>query len=98
MWVSGKAEGQGTFYHTNGDVFMGNFNNDKANGSGKYVHRDGQVYEGLCSMICSMGTGGKKCLTAVLSKDSLPVAERTAMDCTGGLTRPCTKGSGSRER
>ena len=47
MWVSGKAEGQGTFYHTNGDVFMGNFNNDKANGSGKYVHRDGQVYEGL---------------------------------------------------
>ena len=22
-WIDGKAEGQGTFYHTNGDIFMG---------------------------------------------------------------------------
>ena len=30
-WIDGKAQGQGTFYHTNGDIFMGEFQNDKAN-------------------------------------------------------------------
>ena len=40
-WADGKAEGKGTFYHSNGDVFEGMFKNDKANGFGTYTHKSG---------------------------------------------------------
>ena len=39
------AEGQGTFYHANGDVYTGEFFQDRANGFGVYVHSNGQRYE-----------------------------------------------------
>jgi hypothetical protein len=34
--------------YTDGDVFEGNFIDDKANGKGTYIYKDGAVYEGLC--------------------------------------------------
>ena len=58
----------------------------------------GKFMKGFGSMICNMATGGKKCQTAVVLKDSLPVGVRMVTVCTDGLIRPCTKGNGSRER
>jgi hypothetical protein len=35
------AEGRGTFHHANGDIYTGEFRNDRANGYGAYVHENG---------------------------------------------------------
>jgi len=37
-WRNGMAEGQGNFHHANGDVYQGEFYQDRANGFGVYVH------------------------------------------------------------
>lgn len=41
-----KAEGQGTFWHAEGDVYRGEFRNDMANGYGEYTHINGSKYKG----------------------------------------------------
>lgn len=40
------ANGKGKFFHICGDVFDGNWVNDKANGFGIYMHKDGARFEG----------------------------------------------------
>ena len=32
--------------HADGDIFQGQWVDDKAHGSGKYIHYEGAVYEG----------------------------------------------------
>lgn len=44
--MSNKAEGKGTFWHAEGDVYDGDFKDDKANGYGVYTHVNGSRYEG----------------------------------------------------
>ena len=41
------AEGQGTFHHANGDLYSGEFYQDRANGFGEYIHQNGQKYIGF---------------------------------------------------
>ena len=41
-----KAEGQGTFWHSEGDIYTGEFKNDMANGYGEYTHINGSKYKG----------------------------------------------------
>jgi hypothetical protein len=36
----------GVFTHIDGDVYTGQFLNDKVNGKGTYVHSNGARYEG----------------------------------------------------
>ena len=36
----------GKFTHIDGDVYEGNWVNDKANGTGIYIHVNGAKYEG----------------------------------------------------
>ena len=45
-YCNGYAEGKGTFYHSNGDLFEGDFKRDKANGHGTYKHTSGMTYTG----------------------------------------------------
>jgi len=40
------AQGQGTFYHVDGDVYEGQWHNNKANGQGVYQNIKGARYEG----------------------------------------------------
>lgn len=47
MWKDNKIDSPGEFRHADGDVYIGEWSNEKANGQGKYVHaKDGTVYEG----------------------------------------------------
>ncbi len=41
------ADGKGKFYHTDGDLFEGDWIQDKANGFGVYIHAQGGRYEGF---------------------------------------------------
>lgn len=46
---TGKAEkptGRGKFLHVDGDIYDGNWKNDKAHGYGIYIRQDGGRYEG----------------------------------------------------
>lgn len=38
--------GKGQLIHSNGEIYEGQWKNDKANGFGKYKHSDGAIYEG----------------------------------------------------
>ena len=40
------ANGRGRLIHAEGDVYEGQWLNDKAHGKGKYKHLDGATYEG----------------------------------------------------
>ena len=40
------ANGRGRLIHADGDVYEGDWLNDKAHGKGIYVHRDGASYTG----------------------------------------------------
>lgn len=40
------ANGRGRLIHAEGDVYEGEWLNDKAHGVGKYKHLDGAMYEG----------------------------------------------------
>ena len=40
------AEGKGRLIHSDGDVFIGRWTNDKAQGNGTYLHLNGAIYEG----------------------------------------------------
>ena len=40
------ANGRGRLIHAEGDVYEGEWFNDKAHGIGKYKHLDGAMYEG----------------------------------------------------
>ena len=40
------ANGRGRLIHAEGDVYEGEWLNDKAHGKGKYKHLDGATYEG----------------------------------------------------
>lgn len=42
----GKAHGKGKFIHLDGDVYEGDWRNDRANGHGVYQHQNGARYEG----------------------------------------------------
>jgi len=53
MWENGKANGQGIIYdslgkftHVDGDVYEGEWRDDKASGKGVYRHYNGAKYEG----------------------------------------------------
>ena len=39
-------QGFGRLIHSNGDIYNGEWRNDKANGNGKFIHANGAVYEG----------------------------------------------------
>ena len=36
----------GRLLHADGDIYIGNWLNDKAHGHGKYLHKNGAQYEG----------------------------------------------------
>ena len=38
--------GEGTIYFTNGDIYEGDWKDDKANGKGKFIWKSGNIYEG----------------------------------------------------
>jgi len=38
--------GLGTFWHSNGDIFKGEFVKEQAEGLGIYIHADGKEYRG----------------------------------------------------
>ena len=40
-WIDNKACGFGKFYHADGDVYEGEWQNDRANGNGVYIHKNG---------------------------------------------------------
>ena len=40
------ANGKGRLVHSDGDVFFGEWKDDKAHGEGTYIHRDGASYKG----------------------------------------------------
>lgn len=40
------ANGRGRLIHADGDVFEGDWQDDKAHGKGIYIHRDGASYTG----------------------------------------------------
>ena len=40
------ANGKGRLIHADGDVYEGNWLNDKAHGEGDYIHLDGAKYSG----------------------------------------------------
>jgi hypothetical protein len=44
--VYDKAQGYGRLFHSNGDVYFGDWKADKANGKGTYLHPDGTEYQG----------------------------------------------------
>ena len=44
--MNGKFEGKGKYYYSNGDMYDGEWSNDKKNGMGKYVLNDGSEIEG----------------------------------------------------
>lgn len=44
--MNNKANGKGTFYHADGDVYEGDWADDKANGFGTYTHQNGAYYKG----------------------------------------------------
>jgi len=44
--MNNKAHGKGKFWHADGDIFEGDWEEDKANGSGTYTHVNGAKYEG----------------------------------------------------
>jgi len=46
LWNNNKAEGKGTFWHAEGDIYIGDFMSDQANGFGVYTHVNGSRYEG----------------------------------------------------
>ena len=41
-----KAHGRGIFYHVDGDIYDGDWEEDKANGYGVYQHANGTKYSG----------------------------------------------------
>lgn len=41
-----KAHGKGKFIHVDGDLYEGEWIDDKANGYGVYIHANGTRYEG----------------------------------------------------
>jgi len=45
-WLQNKAEGKGTFWHAEGDIYIGDFKADQACGFGVYTHVNGSRYEG----------------------------------------------------
>jgi hypothetical protein len=40
------ANGMGRLIHADGDVYEGEWKEDKAHGKGKYIHMDGAEYNG----------------------------------------------------
>jgi len=40
------ANGYGRLIHSDGDVYEGEWLNDKADGKGNYIHMDGAIYTG----------------------------------------------------
>lgn len=40
------AEGHGRLIHSDGDMYIGEWHEDKAHGTGKYYHCNGATYEG----------------------------------------------------
>ena len=42
--MNDKANGKGKFIHVDGDVYEGNWSNDKASGFGIYYHNNGAKY------------------------------------------------------
>ena len=40
------ANGKGRLIHSDGDVYVGDWLNDKAHGFGEYTHMDGAKYQG----------------------------------------------------
>lgn len=40
------AHGKGKFIHADGDIYEGDWGNDKANGYGIYKHMNGAQYKG----------------------------------------------------
>jgi hypothetical protein len=38
--------GKGTFWHTSGDIYVGEFNQETMHGFGVYIHANGSRYEG----------------------------------------------------
>lgn len=45
-WDLNRAEGSGTFTHTNGDVYKGEWIHNKANGRGVFTNSDGATFDG----------------------------------------------------
>ena len=45
--MENRACGKGIFWHADGDVFEGEFKDDKSNGFGVYTCADGTRYEGM---------------------------------------------------
>ena len=48
-WADSKMCGNGRFIHANGDVYTGEFEDNKANGKGVYEQASGEWYEGFWS-------------------------------------------------
>jgi hypothetical protein len=46
MWVNDKANGQGTYTHSNGAKFTGSWRDDLQNGYGEESWVDGSDYKG----------------------------------------------------
>ena len=40
------TNGIGRLIHSDGDLYEGQWKDDKADGKGKYIHADGSIYEG----------------------------------------------------
>lgn len=40
------ANGKGRLVHSDGDIYEGEWKDDKANGKGSYKHNNGAFYEG----------------------------------------------------
>ncbi len=58
MWAKGKASGKGKFTHVDGDIYDGEWKDDKANGYGVYIHaKTGARYEGYWENDMQHGSG-----------------------------------------
>jgi len=44
MWKNGRMCGRGRMTHAGGDIYEGEWKDDKANGEGTFVDKDGATY------------------------------------------------------
>ena len=62
------ANGIGRLIHADGDVYEGEWKNDKAHGKGIYIHRDGASYTGEWFEDKQHGYGTEKWIDVIFIK------------------------------
>ena len=87
-WVNGKRNGQGTYYFSNGNHYVGGFVNNKRHGQGIFYYINGNRYTGEWDNGKQLKTG-----TGISLEDVLKITG-TALGVAGAI-RDIKRGSSS---